>query len=169
MRVVSVSNQPTSVLGDFSWTLLDVLKSSGWTTPTPAQVLECIEYIKHRGFELNNAAQLAIEMFGQANCLFRGSLVTGITFSFKDHFSIFTKTDLWSLEQLLQEAPCPIGGGAGYTIVVCPSGKAALLHETWTFLVSCHSLADLMESIVLNDLSNCHVYRESELKLYGIR
>jgi hypothetical protein len=152
-----------SVLGTFSKRTLERLGQLGWDNSGTCDIAEYVLELEANGFPVNEAAKEALRRFGGKEFHFSGGGINWVRFEVREARHTFVSDHICILASLLGENACPIGGGAGYIVFVCPSGKAALLHEQWWFLMSCDSLAGLFEAIIFGDRSICTELPDTEL------
>ena len=117
-------------LGEFSDGVLSELRQQGWSSTSAIDAEPTHLQIRKWGFTVNANASEAAKHFG------------GYTFHFPNGGVAWLRFDA-----------CPIAGGGGYIVLMCPTGRVALLHEQWFCLFIFESLAGLFEAIILNDRS----------------
>ncbi|NLS96831.1 MAG: hypothetical protein GXX96_32245 [Planctomycetaceae bacterium] len=155
-------DKPESALGTFSDEMVEALRQLGWREPDRSTIERCIRELEARGFHVNEVAQAAIEQFAGLEFTFPEGGVPWVRFDLTEPRHTFIVDHLSNLTELLEEEACPIGGGGGYIILICPSGRAAVLHEQWSFLLSANSLATILEAVAFGNRANCHEYPDVE-------
>lgn len=151
--------KPNSLLGSFSENLVKKLKSFGWDGSRNEASARIVAEVEQYGFQLNDVAAEAIYAFGGYSFHIPNGGVSWIEFELREAMHTFCAEDIESLEFALGSEPaCPVAAGAGYILLLTPSGKAALLHEQWFSLDVCNSFAELLDAILSNNFTGCHNY-----------
>lgn len=147
---------PDSRLGVFSPGVVQVLSELGWAQDCTVQIDEYLRELDSAGFQVNDLARSVLQTFGGYEFHFPEGGVAWIRFGVTEARHTFSPDHLPILETLIEdESPCPVGGGGGYILFACPSGRIALLQEQWFCLFVSENLADMLEAIICNDRSRC--------------
>lgn len=151
-----------SLFGTLSERAATRLRQLGWNGQASGNVEDCVSEVEASGFTVNLAARESLERLGGSEFHILDGGITWIRFDASEVRHTFYPDHIDTLAAVLGEPSCPIGAGAGYIVLICPSGKAALLHEQWFCLLVCDSMADLFEAILFGDRSKCEEFPDIE-------
>lgn len=143
-------------LGTYSERVFETLLLLGWTADRSSPLDEHLTKLSSSGFPINETAKAILQSFG--GCCFQipDGGIAWISFTITETLHAFRSDYLPILTALIEEAEaCPVGGGGGYILFACPSGKVALLQEQWFQLEIADSFSDLLEAILFNDRTRC--------------
>lgn len=143
-------------LGTYSERVVEALSSLGWTTDRSSPPDEYLTELSSSGFPINETAKVILQSFGGYAFQIPDGGIPWISFTITEARHAFRSDYLPILTTLIDEAEaCPVGGGGGYILFACPSGKVALLQEQWFYLTVAESFGDILEAILFNDRKRC--------------
>ena len=149
--------------GMLSQRAIAALEHSGWTESTIYDIENDLVELRNRNFEINDAALAVLRKFGGTSIRIDQGAIRGIVFDVREAFHTLVASDLVRLSDLINEVACPVGAGAGHVLLVCPSGKTALLHEQWFSLLTCATMAEMFELVLFNDRAICTDFGDIEM------
>lgn len=147
----------SNVVDTLSERSLGWLSNHGWNPDNSVDAGNQLAELSTNGFVANDIARQVLETFGGFTFDLPQGGIGRMSFSVTEARHTFKPEYTPLLGELIgEENPCPVGGGGGYILFMCPSGRLALLQEQWFYLLLADSLGDMFEAIIFNDRSRCH-------------